>query len=161
VKLGKSSLWFHLLYGGSRPSAAGVADTDAPIISNLDPADDSTGVPVGSNFVATFNENVEFDATVGISLKLADGTPVEAFDEGDIGTLISISGPSLTINPTSDLSNSTGYRIEVDTGAIRDNSGNLFAGITDTGAWTFVTAAAPGGGGRAAFGLLLIMSKAA
>lgn len=116
------------------------SDVAAPTISSLDPADNSTDHPIADSLVATFNENIAFGDTVSISLFLTNDTLVEAWDETDIGAGISISGAALTINPTSNLSNATGYYVQITSGSIEDASGNPFTGITDETTWSFTTA---------------------
>lgn len=116
------------------------AETVAPTISTLSPADNATGVSVSANLVATFSESVQFHTAVVIGLFKTDDTLIELFDETDIGTLISISGAALTINPTSDLTASTGYYVQIGATSVKDLAGNFFAGIADETTWSFTTA---------------------
>lgn len=125
--------------GGGSLNTAYEADVTAPTISTLNPADNATEVNVTSNLVASFSETVSFDTTVIIGLYESNDTVVETWDEGDIGSGIAISGNTLTINPTSNLTASTSYYVQIGTTTIKDGADNYFAGITDETTWTFTT----------------------
>ncbi len=117
-------------------------DTTAPTISSLTPADNATGVAITSNLVITFSEAVHV-ATGHVTIKKSsDNSTVEAIDV----TSVQISGDgttTITINPTSSLSYSTGYYVLIDATAFEDSAGNTFAGISSSTAWNFTTTAAP------------------
>lgn len=123
-------------------SFTAVADLVAPTLTSKSPADNATGVPVNSSLTATFSENIQFAATVDISLHLtSDDSVVEAFTEADIGTKISITGTTLTIDPTDFLDVDVEHYVLIDAVAIEDLSGNAFAGIASTTTWSFTSAA--------------------
>ncbi len=119
------------------------ADTTAPglaISNGLSPADDSTDVPSNSNLVITFDEDVQ--AGIGnIIIKDADGNVIETIDI--TSDAVTFDGNTVTINPAEDLGFSTGYNVEIESGAIEDLAGNDFAGINDPTTWNFTTAAEP------------------
>ncbi len=52
-----------------------------------------------------------------------------------------ISGNTLTINPSSDLSTGSSYYVNISSGAITDLAGNSFAGITTQIGWAFTSEA--------------------
>ncbi len=90
-----------------------------------------------------FDQNVAFD-TGTITLRHNNGgwADLEVFnvssnvDTGSGG--VSISGASLTINPTSELVNSREYAIRISADAIEGYNGNLsFAGIANDTGWSF------------------------
>src|SRR5262249_31810214 len=56
-------------------------------------------------------------------------------------TQITISGNSVTINPTTDLHANTAYHVEIAATAITDLAGNNYAGISDATTLNFTTAA--------------------
>ena len=115
-------------------------DSTAPLVSTLDPLDDSTDVPTYSDLVVTFDENVAF-GTGNITIKESvGGAVVEAFEVTTSPKLL-LSGASVTINPSSNLAGSTGYYVEIDPNAIDDLVGNSFMGITNAATWSFITAA--------------------
>ena len=53
---------------------------------------------------------------------------------------VTVSGSTLTFNPTAVLAGNTGYHVRVQSGAIRDTSGNRFAGLLDATTLNFTTA---------------------
>jgi methionine-rich copper-binding protein CopC len=115
-----------------------VADATAPTIATLSPADNATGADVVANLVATFNESIQ-KGTGNITLKKsADNSTVETFDVAT-SPRVTVSGATLTIDPTSALLSSTGYYVEVASTAIQDLSENSFAGISGATAWNFTT----------------------
>jgi len=50
-----------------------------------------------------------------------------------------VSGSTLTINPTSDLANNTQYYVEIANGVIMDIAGNNYAGFSGNSIWNFTT----------------------
>ena len=72
----------------------------------------------------------------------ATGAVVASYDAATSANL-TISGSTLTINPTADLTPGTHYYITLPDGSIEDLAGNHFAG---TSAYDFTTAAAITGG---------------
>jgi methionine-rich copper-binding protein CopC len=118
----------------------GVADTTAPTIATLSPADNATGADLVANLVATFDENIQ-KGTGNITLKKsADNSTVETFNVAT-SPRITVSGATLTIDPTANLALATGYYVQIDPTAIQDLSGNSFAGIADSTTWNFTTRA--------------------
>ena len=93
------------------------------------PADETIGVGIGSNIVVTFSDAIQ-RGSGSILLKTAAGTTVATYDAATSANL-SISGSTLTINPTADLAYSSSYKVEFAAGTIRDLVGNSFAGTTE------------------------------
>jgi autotransporter-associated beta strand protein len=109
-----------------------------PVISTRNPADNATGVAVGANLVATFSENI-VKGTGNITIKnLTDGTQTTI---AVTDAQVTVSGATLTINPTANLLPGKNYAIQIAATAIDDTVGNSFAGISDDTTWNFVTAA--------------------
>ena len=122
-------------------TGAGTTDNTDPELAAVDPlspADDDIDVPVVSDLMVTFTENVAF-GTGNINLRTSGGGLVEAFDVASPPAGLSLSGKTVTINPTSDLLPSTGYYVEIDATAIDDLAGNSFAGISGDADWNFTT----------------------
>ena len=117
--------------GGTTP------DTTPPAVTTFSPADEATSVAIGSNIVLTFNEVIAKGAG-NIVLKTTAGAVVATYDAATSSN-ITISGSTLTINPTADLDNSTDYKVEFAAGSIKDLAGNSYAG---TNIYNFTTAAA-------------------
>lgn len=116
------------------------ADTTAPTVQSLSPADDATNVAVESNLELTFSENIS-KGTGNITLhKASDNSVVETIDV--TSGQVAVSGNKATINPNNDLANTTDYYVTVAAGSFKDAANNTFAGITDTTTWNFTTAAA-------------------
>jgi methionine-rich copper-binding protein CopC len=121
-----------------------IPDTTAPTVTTFNPADAATGVAAGSNLVLTFSEAIaKGTGMIAIHSGSATGTLVESFNVATDTTHLTISGSTLTINPTADLSNSTHYYVTLDQGSIDDLAGNHFAGSTT---YDFTTADPYAGG---------------
>ncbi|WP_084466372.1 Ig-like domain-containing protein [Kaistella palustris] len=126
-----------LAIGGTVALAA--ADSTPPTISSLSPLDDATNVAINSNLVMTFDENVKKGIGNILIKKSSDGTIVQTIDA--TSTDVGVSGAVVTVNPPTDLANSTGYYVELGSGVIQDTAGNNFAGISGATTWNFTTAA--------------------
>ena len=114
------------------------SDTTPPTIATLNPTDEATGVLTYANLSATFNEGIQ-KGTGNITLKkTADNSEVETFDVAT-SPRITVSGATLTIDPTANLAFATGYYVQIAPAAIQDLSGNSFAGIADSTTWNFTT----------------------
>lgn len=129
--------------GDRNALAAFVPAAAAPAITTTSPADNATGVLVGTDLVATFSEPV-VAGTGTITLKrTSNNSTVESFDVASSPRLV-FSGQTLTINPTNDLGPGVAYHVLIDSTAIVDTSGGqTFAGISSTSAWSFTTAGTP------------------
>ena len=110
-----------------------------PTLVSASPSDNATNVNVGANIVLTFNEPIKLGNYNGtIRVYRADGTN-EKFIWLDDASQVSISGNTLTVNPTTDLQSQTAYYVTMLPGNILDLSGNAFAGITSPTTLNFVT----------------------
>ena len=120
------------------------ADVTPPNITTLAPADDATvGVAVGTNLVASFNEEVQAGTSGTITLwKNLDPGPDELVETFDVTSslLLTFGGNSVTIDPTADLVGGVEYYVLIDADAIVDTASNSFAGISGSGTWSFTTA---------------------
>ena len=116
-----------------------IPDEINPSIVSLSPADDSSDQYVAADLVATFDEEVA----------LVDGgtVTIRNLSEGSDLTItlpdsrVSVSGPVLTISPSSNLSFGTDYAVRISADAIEDVAAipNAFGGITDDTTWNFNT----------------------
>ncbi len=113
-------------------------DTTAPTVTKFSPSDEATGIAIGSNIVLSFSEAIAKGAG-NIVLKTAAGVVVTTYAAASSANL-SISGNTLTIDPSADLSHSTAYSVEFAAGSIKDLAGNNYAGTTT---YNFTTAAVP------------------
>ena len=113
------------------------ADVVAPQLVSLNPLDNGVNVPLGANLVLNFNEPIQ-KGSGNITIKnLADDSIVETI--GITESNITANGSQLTINPVADFASNNNYYIEIARGAIKDSSGNNFAGITGNSRWNFLT----------------------
>jgi hypothetical protein len=103
-------------------------------LSSSSPADNATAVAVGSNIVLTFSENVA--AGTG-NIVISDGTDTRTIAVGD--AQVSISGATVTINPTADLNPNSTYYVQMASGVITSSTSTPFAGISDTTTLNFTT----------------------
>ncbi|MBQ0820841.1 Ig-like domain-containing protein [Microvirga sp. HBU67558] len=120
--------------------SAGLAvtiDDTAPTLVHSDPADDAAQVGVSDDLVLTFSEAIVIGAGT-IELHARSGALVESFDVAT-SSRISMAGNRLTIDPTGPLESGAGYYLTLSAGALRDASGNDFAGIADAATFNFTT----------------------
>ncbi len=114
------------------------ADPGVPTVARLSPPDNATDVGLNKNLVIDFDRLIAI-GTGNITLKnLTDNTQttIDITDSGQV----SVSGPTLTINPTADLAEGKGYAVRIDATAIKDASGGFsFAGISDDTTWDFTS----------------------
>ncbi len=115
------------------------ADETNPTVSSLSPSDGATTVATNANLVMTFTEVVDVESG-NITLKLgSDDSTVETINV----TSSQVTGTgttTITINPSSDLSEQTAYYVQIDATAFDDASGNSYAGISDATTWDFMSA---------------------
>ena len=116
------------------------ADTTAPTLASSTPADNATAIAFDSNIVLNFSETV-VAGTGNIVIKNASGTAVATIPVAD--AQVSISGSTVTINPTADLDYSTGYYVEIASGVFKDTANNDYTGISGSSTLNFNTVAAP------------------
>ncbi len=110
-------------------TAAVVADTTAPTVTAFNPLDAATGVALNSDIVVTFSEAIVRGAgTIELHTVSETGTTVASTTAGTL--VATVSGTTLTINPTADLTNSTHYYLTFGQGAVDDLAGNHYAGTT-------------------------------
>jgi hypothetical protein len=114
-------------------------DTTAPVGVAISPLDGATGVNATTDLVITFSEAIQAGSG-SVRLYLTNDTLVEQFDVGTAEVVIS--GTEATCNPTSSLTASAGYYVQITPGAFEDLAGNPHAGITDETSWNFTVAAA-------------------
>ncbi len=109
-------------------------DLTAPTLSSTTPADNASGVSVSASLKFDFSETI-VAGTGAVSIWSGEA---ELFESIAV-TSGMISGSSLTIDPTGIFAAETAYYVTIDAGAVRDSSGNDFAGISDVSNLNFVT----------------------
>lgn len=103
-------------------------DSVAPVVNQFTPVDGATGVATTDNIVLSFSEAIQ-RGTGNITLKTASGTVVETFNAAT-SSVITISGSTLTLNPTVDLSGGVNYYVNFDAGVVKDAANNNYTGTT-------------------------------
>ena len=123
-------------------------DSTAPAFASSNPADNATGVSIGVNPTITFTEanTLSFGTSKNLTLyDVTNTTNEEVFSTAtDVGTgpgTISLSGNTVTIEPTSDLTNSVEYAIKWDAGFVKDDSANDVLANTSNTLVSFTTVA--------------------
>ncbi|MGI9210942.1 MAG: Calx-beta domain-containing protein, partial [Methylococcaceae bacterium] len=129
-------------YNGAASNSLSLSgDTQAPTLTSSTPADNATGVALGSNLVLNFSETVQ--AGTG-NIILSNGTDTRTIGISDTSQ-VSFSGTGVTINPTADLLGGGNYYLQLASGVIRDAAGNAYAGISDTTTLNVTTQATTSG----------------
>jgi gliding motility-associated-like protein len=135
----------NLIYTGTYISNVAIDfDIVPPAFFALSPTDGATNVTTTSNLVLTFNENVKKSATVGtvdeLSFRIYETTGnvlVETIDRSS--STVSVSGNTVTINPTTTLNYNTDYYVLAGNKTISDFTDNNWIGIVLPTAWNFKT----------------------
>lgn len=110
-----------------------------PLVTGFSPADSSVNVAINANLTVTFNESISAGSGL-ITIKNLTNSTQSTINITD-ATQVSISGATLTINPTNNLLSSSVYAIQIAGGAVEDSAGAAFAGIANDTTWNFTTAA--------------------
>lgn len=112
-------------------------DVTSPTVSTLSPADNAVDVAIDSNLVITFSEVVDVE-TGNIVIYDSSNAVFETIDVA--GALVTGTGTTtITINPTTDLTNGVEFYVQIASTAFDDPSSNSYTGITDTTTWSFTT----------------------
>ena len=112
-------------------------DTTAPTLQSSSPSDGATNVTLSQNLTMTFDDNI----VIGTGSITIVETGVGNFEALDVtnGSLVSVSGATVTLNPSGTLKKGTAYHILVDASALDDDATNSFVGISDATALNFTT----------------------
>jgi len=108
----------------------------APTLTSASPGDGSTGVRDDANIVLTFSEKV-VAGTGSISIRRSDGTVFQSFDVAANPAGLTISGNTVTIDPSSYFAAGKGYYVTVGSSALKDVDGNSYVGISSSSALNF------------------------
>jgi autotransporter-associated beta strand protein len=113
-----------------------VGDTTPPTLASTVPANNATNVLADADLVATFDETI-MAGTGSIELRRSsDASMIESFDVTS-SLRLAFNTTQLIIQPTNVLPTGQSYYVLIPAGAIKDTSGNSYAGITSTTAWKF------------------------
>ena len=124
--------------GISSPATYNFTTLSAPTLTSSSPADDATGIPVNTNIILNFSENVDVE-TGNIEIhKTSDNSLVETIAVSS--AQVTGSGTSaITIDPSTNLDAATEYYVLIDATAFDSTAGLSFAGISDSTALSFTT----------------------
>ncbi len=112
-------------------------DFQEPVLTKTGPQDDSTGVPINSDIVLTFNKVVDCE-TGTIDIKAADNS--SSFAVTLPNAIVTGCGTeTITINLPADLEHDTEYYVLIENTAFDDIFGNSFNGISDITEFNFKT----------------------
>lgn len=115
---------------------SGQVGNNPPMLVSTVPINNSTGVSPTTELVANFNETI-LPGSGNIELhKSKDGSLVAAYDVTS-SPQIGFSGTQLIIQPTNNQLTNLQYYVLIPAGAVLDQSGNQFAGLTSPSNWTF------------------------
>lgn len=120
----------------------GQGDTTAPTAVSFTPTQSGKSVPINSDIVVTFSEEIA-RGTGHILLKDGAGNTVADFDSA-FSTNLTLSGNTLTIHPGSPLSYDTTYSLSIPNGSIKDLAGYNYAGSSNYTFSTIGSFVAPG-----------------
>jgi serralysin len=104
---------------------------DSPVLLSSTPADNATSVHDDANIVLKFSETV-VAGTGKVTIRQSNGTLFQVFDVAASPAGLTISGDTVTINPTGFFKQGTGYYVTIDAGAFKDIEGKSYSGIADT-----------------------------
>ncbi len=111
--------------------------TELPLTATFTPLDNATGVSPNSNLVLDFPYPVSAGTGNITVRRAATGAILETIPVGD--ARVTISGGTVTINPTINLPGNTPIAVQFPTGAFRSCNNLNVAGITDNTTWNFTT----------------------
>ena len=107
-----------------------------PMLVSTIPVNNATGVSPTVQLVANFNENI-MAGSGNIELhKSSDGTLVATYDVTS-SPQIAFNGTQLIIQPTNNQLTNLQYYVRIPAGAVQDQLGNPFSGLTNSSNWTF------------------------
>jgi hypothetical protein len=107
-----------------------------PTVTTFSPADEATGVAVGTNIVLTFSEAIKAGTGNLVLTNTANAADTRTVSVSD-ASQVSISGNQLTLNPTADLLGGANYALTLGSGVVQDLAGNAYAGINNATALDF------------------------
>lgn len=109
-----------------------------PAVNSLSPLDNATNITQTANLVLTFNKTMATSAGTIVIRKVSDNSTVESIDVTS-GKVTGGGTSVITINPDTVLAENTAYYITIPSGAFRDLSNVVYAGISASTTWNFTT----------------------
>jgi hypothetical protein len=99
-------------------------DITPPTLIGASPADKASGVAVASNIVFTFSEAIQ-KGSGNIVITDAGGATVGSYAVSS--SAVTVSGSTLTLNPSTDLAFNGSYKVALGAGTVKDTAGNALA----------------------------------
>jgi hypothetical protein len=115
-----------------------VLDTP-PTLASSNPTDDATNVSPSSDIILNFSETVTAGAGTILIKNASDGSVAATIDV--TSSAVVVSGATVTVHLPAELAPNHAYYVEVAAGAIKDTTGNDFAGVSGPTTLNFTTAA--------------------
>ncbi len=116
-------------------------DITGPSLVRTYPEDDATNINANQSLEIEFSEIVEAGNGNIFIKQTSDDAVVQTIETGS-NSVAGYGTNTLTIELTEGLNTLTDYYLEIELGAIVDDTGNPYGGISDKTAWNFVTSAA-------------------
>ena len=116
-------------------------DSTAPVLTSSTPQDNGGSIATGANLTLTFSEDVLAGSGHITLVNESDSSQNKVIDITD-SSQVSISGNTVTIDPTTDLAAGANYHVQIDSTALRDTAGNDYAGISSSTGLNFTTVSA-------------------
>ncbi len=112
------------------------SDPNPPVVTTLNPVNGATNTATTFSADITFDENIQKGTGNLVVKRTSDNTAVQTIDVTNAS--VTVSGTTATFI-VSGLAASTGYYIEIASGAFKDLANNNFAGIIGNSTWAFTT----------------------
>ncbi|MCE3288014.1 MAG: hypothetical protein K0R83_26, partial [Caulobacter sp.] len=131
---GRMDLWTvaasvaQIFYSGGAP----------PTLVSATPADNATGVATTANIVLTFDQTVAKGTGFIRIYRASDDALIESIDVA--GVRVTGAGATWTADPSTTLTDSTAYYVQIDPTAFVDTTGGAYGGIDDETTLNFTTA---------------------
>ncbi len=116
-------------------------DNTTPVLTSSTPQDNGGSVATGANLTLTFSEDVLAGSGHITLVNESNSSQNKVIDITD-SSQISISGNTVTIDPTTDLAAGANYHVQIDSTALHDTAGNDYAGISTSTGLNFTTVSA-------------------
>lgn len=116
-------------------------DSTAPVLTSSTPQDNGGSIATGANLTLTFSEDVLAGSGHITLVNESDSSQNKVIDITD-SSQVSISGNTVTIDPTTDLATGANYHVQIDSTALHDTAGNDYAGISSSTGLNFTTVSA-------------------
>ncbi|QNP31590.1 cadherin domain-containing protein [Leclercia adecarboxylata] len=116
-------------------------DSTAPVLTSSTPQDNGGSIATGANLTLTFSEDVLAGSGHITLVNESDSSQNKVIDITD-SSQVSISGNTVTIDPTTDLAAGANYHVQIDSTALHDTAGNDYAGLSTSTGLNFTTVSA-------------------